>query len=357
MSEGTAPFPQPISDHVASPGLSTSDIGLFNELTDAAASAYGLDAELVKADYWLIRSLHEIGRATAAGTRLQRPYADPPINAGSLVFGGGTSLTAAWDISQRWSEDIDLTLDPLDGANPKQLRAASKSLAMRIAQSMPLTMHPADKSAGHYFFTLSGTGAEPQISVDIVFKQVEHPMMVRLQPVQSMIGRIADSNVMAAYPELGGFGFQSLGPGSTAMNKLLAQTKMAASGLLDRIAYRARDIYDLACIARVLPDFGGHLHRDGKALLWLAEKHRASPDDPVRPPDGFASLPQFDPSTREHEALARGYEIVLDQMVWGDKIPLDEAIRMAVSLDPGPSEPPPQPAVGPYVATPPPHVF
>lgn len=78
--------------------------------------------------------------------------------------------------------------------------------------------------------------------------------------------------------------------------------------------------------------------RHSNALLHIAEQWRAQ-EGTRRPLNGFASIGTFDPSTREHEALAEGYEDVLARMVCGDKIPLDEGISLAVSLDPGPAKP------------------
>jgi len=135
--------------------------------------------------------------------------------------------------------------------------------------------------------------------------------------------------------------FDTLGPGMTAMNKLLAQTEVCRSGSRALISERARDIYDLARIAIERDRFEGHIGRDSKALLHIAESWTPS-SDRKRPPNGFASLASFDASTPEHRALADGYESVMNEMVWGQPIPLDEAINHALSLDPGPPEPPPK---------------
>lgn len=110
-------------------------------------------------------------------------------------------------------------------------------------------------------------------------------------------------------------------------------------------------MYDLACIAEHKDDYEGHIGRDSRLLLWHAERAQPGPTR-KRPADGFASLRSFDPATAEHEALAAGYEEVLDTMVWGRRIPLREAIRLAVSLDPGPPEPPRPDSPPPQVAYP-----
>ena len=149
---------------------------------------------------------------------------------------------------------------------------------------------------------------------------------------------MVDQDMRNSYPELGGYTVPTLGPGLTMTDKLLAQTKAADSKDIDMIRERARDLYDLACIAQNRSRFEGHIGRDTRYLLHISESHRPA-DDPHRPPAGFASLATFDPSTVEHQALAEGYESVLASMVWGERIPLEDAIQLAISLDEGPAKP------------------
>ncbi len=170
--------------------------------------------------------------------------------------------------------------------------------------------------------------------------------------MNTMIGRMSSDEMRDAHPELGGFEFNVLGPGTTAMNKLLAQARTSESGDMAQIRGRARDTYDLACIANQAARFEGHIGRDSKALLYIAEEWMDKGDPIRRPPDGFASMRSFDPRTREYEALAEGYETVMRDLVWGDTIPFDEAISLAVSLDPGPAEPPSPSEANPLVAYP-----
>ena len=327
---------------------------LFEDVVEAAADAYHLDKNMIELDYWLVRSLHSW--LVAVGDHaLSRgcPNPNKPIelqSVGRMVFGGGTSLSAAWGITERWSQDIDLILDPAQGATPKQMRQACKKGAEAAARRIGCGFKETSRSLGHYFFVFRDRGRDEVSSIDIAFQPVEPPLWVQKVPVMSMIGRVCDPEVLEAHPELGGFEFNTLGPGTTAMNKLLAQTEMSASGDFDSIRGRARDVYDLACIARSAEDFEGHIGRDSKALLRAAELWTFR--DSKRPEDGFASIRSFDPSTREHEALAEGYEEVMNGMVWGEPIPLDEAIALAVSLDPGPAEPPPPLEHGPLVAYP-----
>lgn len=328
---------------------------LFKHVVKETASAYKIEEEMIETDYWLVRSLHSW--LVAVGDHaLPRGYPNPKEptefqSVGRMVFGGGTSLSAAWGITERWSQDIDLILDPTQGATPKQMRQACRKAAEAAAQRIGCSFKETSRSPGHFFFVFRDRGRNEVASIDIAYQTVDPPLWVEKMPVMSMIGRVCDPELLDAFPELGGFEFNTLGPGTTAMNKLLAQTEVSATGDLQSIRGRARDVYDLACIAKSAKDFEGHIGRDSKALLWTAESWRDGHDG-RRPEDGFASLKSFDPSTPEHEALAAGYEEVMEDMVWGEVIPLQEAIALAVTLDPGPAEPPPPLEHSPLIAYP-----
>jgi len=57
----------------------------------------GLRAAIIEKDYYVTEALRII--AEAAGDK--------------VIFKGGTSLSKGWDLIQRFSEDIDIILDPL----------------------------------------------------------------------------------------------------------------------------------------------------------------------------------------------------------------------------------------------------
>lgn len=209
-----------------------------------------------------------------------------------------------------------------------------------------------NQGPSHCFASILSARRGEVSSIDIGFEPLDvEPLWTQSMPIMSLIGRISSPEMLDAHPELGGFSFDVIGPGTTAMNKLLAQTRVSESGDLDQIVGRARDVYDLACIANQAAQFEGHIGRDSRALLDIAETWKDE-RDPERPPDGFASLRSFDPNSREYEALADGYEIVMRDMVWGEAIPLDEAIQLAVSLDPGSAQPLSAREANPHIAYP-----
>ena len=343
---GAAAPPTPLAENVPQ----------FQKAVNDASNHYGIAPQLIIGDYWLVRTLYAWVTAVGDDT-LQRAYPDPahPTSeqrVGRVVFGGGTALSTAWGITERWSQDIDLILDPSDQAKPRHLQQACKSAFGAVAKRLDGSYRITDKGPGHCFASFIDRQRGEISSIDIAFEALDiAPLWTQKMPVMSMIGRMNSDEMRDAHPELGGFDFDVLGPGSTAMNKLLAQTRTSESGDMAQISGRARDVYDLACIANQAARFEGHIGRDSKALLHIAERWMGE-GDPGRPLDGFASLRSFDPGTREYEALAEGYETVMRDMVWGDTIPLDEAISLAVSLDSGAAEPPSPPEPNPLVAHP-----
>lgn len=66
------------------------------EALNTAASASGRQPHLLEKDIWVVWALHHL-------------FSGP--HAAHLVFKGGTSLSKAYGVIQRFSEDVDLTYD------------------------------------------------------------------------------------------------------------------------------------------------------------------------------------------------------------------------------------------------------
>ena len=68
---------------------------LFEQLIAIVTQTQGIDRLFVEKDYWVTRSLAQLARS---------PYCE------HMVFKGGTSLTKAYQLTQRFSEDIDVAV-------------------------------------------------------------------------------------------------------------------------------------------------------------------------------------------------------------------------------------------------------
>ena len=72
------------------------DRALFGQLIQETARAQGIETLYVEKDYWITRSLSQLARSA---------YSE------NLVFKGGTSLSKAYGLTHRFSEDIDVAVE------------------------------------------------------------------------------------------------------------------------------------------------------------------------------------------------------------------------------------------------------
>ena len=328
------PRDQPLQEN--SPPLSANS-GLYEELVDSAVDHYGLAETQIRRDYQMIRALYLLTRLHGEDAILARGYHPPgnPSAVGTMVLVGGTSLSAAWDITSRHSEDIDMVISPtVERQKPRHVKAAHGETARAIAGRFGVRCDLTDRSQSHAFYKIG------PVSVDFTIRDLNvYPLYIQKRPVVSLIGRM-EPGLVEEFPELGGFQIPALGPSSTAMDKWLAQARLSLTGNLRGLRGRARDIYDMAMIARHVDEFEGQFTRDGPGVLHLAEKNQMRANAPGRPDDGFGSLASLQPGTPENGALAEGYAAVMSDYVWGEKLSLPEAVEAALTLDPGPSSPP-----------------
>ena len=105
----------------------------------------GLRPAIIEKDYFVTEALRVI--AAAAGDK--------------VIFKGGTSLAKGWNLIQRFSEDIDIFLDPLAFSPPLGKRAIDRELKkLRDA----VGAHPALSFVGNESQTIGGFGRADRFS-------------------------------------------------------------------------------------------------------------------------------------------------------------------------------------------------
>jgi hypothetical protein len=83
--------------------------------------AQGLRPAIIEKDYYVTEALRAIAALTSTTTKSS--------NTGNkIIFKGGTSLSKGWNLIQRFSEDIDIFLDPLAFQPPLGKRAIDREL-------------------------------------------------------------------------------------------------------------------------------------------------------------------------------------------------------------------------------------
>ena len=159
----------------------------------------GLSTTAVEKDFWVMLALSAIFKTTYA------PY---------LVFKGGTSLSKAWNLTQRFSEDVDLAFDreflgfkgDLDHKQVTKLRKAACKLVtndFKLALTEALTeMGVEGFTTSHVEFERSDTDPvalelkyesitdrndylKPQILIEVSARSLRHPFQDR--PMKSLI--------------------------------------------------------------------------------------------------------------------------------------------------------------------------
>ena len=110
---------------------------LFTQLLNFSANTLNIRPEFIEKDYWLTRAL-------------QRMAQNP--NAEKVVFKGGTSLSKAYRLTNRFSEDIDIAVIDANSFSGNQLKMLLKRLSKDISSDLEEIVIPNVTSKGSRFY-------------------------------------------------------------------------------------------------------------------------------------------------------------------------------------------------------------
>jgi len=113
------------------------DKTLFTQLLNFSANALNIRPEFIEKDYWLTSALQRLA---------QNP------NVEKVVFKGGTSLSKAYRLTNRFSEDIDIAVIDADSFSGNQLKMLIKRLAKDMASDLEEIVIPSVTSKGSRFY-------------------------------------------------------------------------------------------------------------------------------------------------------------------------------------------------------------
>lgn len=282
----------------------------FAGLLNATAEALGLDAALIEKDYWAVEAL----RAVHTGFEAAINEAEVRIRP---IFKGGTSLSKAYGLIQRFSEDIDLLVpvpfDEPEGYSQNQRALVLKSCTAAVSDALGIDgerdggrkgvdlhwRYPYEPAVGNADFV----GVETIVRVELTVMGGSNPHANRA--VTSMAAEHARTITgFPTYEDLEPVDVDTLAAERTLVEKL-AMLHDAAHQALDgkpaRFAGAGRHFYD---VAQLLDSSDV---RSALSPAWVAEiaadADRWSdmgrfPFTP-RPEEGFAASPAF----RDHDLL------------------------------------------------------
>jgi len=223
---------------------------LLKELAEAIATAQGIPEAFVEKDYWLTTILWELSRS---------PYRD------LVVFKGGTSLSKAYGMIQRFSEDADLALI-VQGLTGNQIKSRIDSISKSSTKHLPEIQRPGVTSKGsrfrrtaHAFPAQAIRPALSQMAPEVILEinAFANPYPFELHSINSMMGEFllerGRQDLIERYG-LQPFMLQVLSPERTLAEKILALARASyAPDPLAQLREKIRHTYDLYCLLQV-PD-------------------------------------------------------------------------------------------------------
>jgi len=110
---------------------------LFIQLLNFSANTLKIRPEFIEKDYWITHVLQRMAQNE---------------NADKVVFKGGTSLSKAYRLTNRFSEDIDIAIVDADSFSKNQLKMLIKRLAKDMASDLQEIIIPNVTSKGSRFY-------------------------------------------------------------------------------------------------------------------------------------------------------------------------------------------------------------
>ena len=106
----------------------------FKDAIIATAQYFNMRQVVIEKDYWVTYVLKNLSQSNYRN---------------QVVFKGGTSLSKAFNVIHRFSEDIDLAVISSDGYSGNQLKGLLKKISERISVGLnPIVDHPKEKKLG-----------------------------------------------------------------------------------------------------------------------------------------------------------------------------------------------------------------
>jgi predicted nucleotidyltransferase component of viral defense system len=315
-------------------------LNIFTEV----AGRMGLPASVIEKDWWVVRTLELIFQTEIA------PY---------TVFKGGTSLSKAWNLINRFSEDIDLALDrkflgfdkpdkEMTGSQVKKLRKTScqyiagkylpllqqafsqagfTEVKLRLIPIQSADEDPVKIEVAYPVLTEKMTYINPSVLIEIGSRSEREPFSER--QISSFVGQhfegknFADSSIT----------IQVVNPERTFLEKIfLLHEEFQQPYEKVKIDRMSRHLYDLEKLMDT--SFGENALADKNLYQHIVEHRKTI--TPVRgidyanhAPDKINIIPPVNTMT----AWKKDYEQMQQSMIFGESLSFDKLIERISELN------------------------
>jgi len=306
-------------------------------LCGAAADSLGIpEPAFVEKDFWVVELLRSVVRPLDL-----EPVNNIPCSA-AVRFKGGTSLSKAFGIIKRFSEDVDVLVECAGyGAGAREKRVlrpicerAGRDLGLSGDQISMLPYREGFTRNADYLYPgrLSSLAIRPGVRLEMGIRGGTLPG-TQSRAISSHIAEyIAAADIDADYDELAPVEVDVIAPVRTLAEKLALLHHagcLAAQGNGDSLRRAGRHFYDIHQLLQ-FPDVITALLTAGQTMDVLAADVDAKSAEfgwghTPRPEDGYASSLVFDPEGAVRDVAEEAHTMAL-KLVWSERPTFDQCL-------------------------------
>jgi len=305
------------------------DLDEYGPTLDAAAERLGINATAVEKDYWVSQVLQVLADGFS----------------GDFIFKGGTSLSKAYRIVERFSEDIDVLVLPGErgrGATDKLMKEMGASAATGIeGEALPVGGAENGRHRSYQVTYPAIREATPLLRTTVLLEMGirggHHPH--EPAAISCLLGDVLalEGTDLVEFTDLAPFEIVVLHPGRTLLEKLVHIHALAQRLAADPAGHPGRrsgrhfyDVFQLLGDNRVLAFLADRADFEQvvASIDETTRTHFAGADDvEVRPASGFAASAAFDLATDVSERFRTAYEATMPELYFGaDPLPSWDAV-------------------------------
>lgn len=308
----------------------------FRELIELAADHFGYEQSHVEKDYWVSKILKELALSD---------FAD------RIYFKGGTSLSKAHGIIDRFSEDLDMFAY---SGNPTSSKQAEKTLNRNISHfiienNVELYKEELSKTGGDfrklafsYDTHYESAGLKENLEVEIKCCTLDDKSNMYYPVQRRQITPIITEYLLAIGNEelitrfaLNGFEVQTIDPKRTLCDKISRLTRLSYNDDFEMlIAKHIRDIYDIYRLLSV-PEYADFIQSDDftDALKRITDEDGLYRNSQSHNPISEAHVFAWTAETLQLPAISRAYHEELRKLMFdADKMPPLAEVINTISL-------------------------